>query len=100
MDADLWRQWVLPYDFAAGRHTVTVRATSADGEVQTDARADPFPAGASGWHTIAGGRRMTAGSATQTRPGTAGTDIRTAPAAGATPRDNAVARTGQGAPTT
>ena len=51
VDADLWRQWVLPYDFAAGRHTVTVRATSADGEVQTDARAAPFPAGASGWHT-------------------------------------------------
>jgi DMSO/TMAO reductase YedYZ molybdopterin-dependent catalytic subunit len=51
VDADVWRQWVLPHDFAAGRHTVTVRATSADGELQTDARADPFPAGASGWHT-------------------------------------------------
>ena len=51
-DADLWRQWVLPYDFARGRHTVTVRATSADGERQTDARAAPFPAGASGWHSI------------------------------------------------
>ena len=51
VDADLWRQWVLPHDFSAGRHTVSVRATSADGEVQTDARADPYPAGASGWHT-------------------------------------------------
>jgi DMSO/TMAO reductase YedYZ molybdopterin-dependent catalytic subunit len=51
VDADLWRQWVLPYAFTAGRHTVSVRATSADGEVQTDARADPYPAGASGWHT-------------------------------------------------
>ncbi|MCW2702306.1 MAG: oxidoreductase molybdopterin binding protein [Blastococcus sp.] len=50
-DADLWRQWVLPFDFAVGRHTITVRATSADGEVQTEARADPFPAGATGWHT-------------------------------------------------
>jgi DMSO/TMAO reductase YedYZ molybdopterin-dependent catalytic subunit len=50
-DADLWRQWVLMHDFAAGRHTVTVRATSTDGEVQPDARAAPFPAGASGWHT-------------------------------------------------
>src|ERR671916_300343 len=33
VDADLWRQWVLPHDFAPGRHTVTVRATGADGEV-------------------------------------------------------------------
>jgi DMSO/TMAO reductase YedYZ molybdopterin-dependent catalytic subunit len=52
VDADLWRQWVLPYDFAAGRHSVTVRATGADGEVQTDARAAPFPAGSSGRHSI------------------------------------------------
>jgi DMSO/TMAO reductase YedYZ molybdopterin-dependent catalytic subunit len=52
VDADLWRQWVLPYDFPAGRHTVTVRATGADGEVQTDQRAAPFPAGSSGWHTV------------------------------------------------
>jgi DMSO/TMAO reductase YedYZ molybdopterin-dependent catalytic subunit len=52
VDADLWRQWVLPYDFPAGRHSVTVRATGADGEVQTDARAAPFPAGSSGWHSI------------------------------------------------
>ena len=51
VDADLWRQWVLPRDFAPGRHSISVRATSADGELQTDARAAPFPAGASGWHT-------------------------------------------------
>jgi DMSO/TMAO reductase YedYZ molybdopterin-dependent catalytic subunit len=52
VDADLWRQWVLPYDFRPGRHSITVRATSADGEVQTGARAAPFPAGASGWHSV------------------------------------------------
>ncbi|SFF56543.1 molybdopterin-dependent oxidoreductase [Blastococcus tunisiensis] len=52
VDADLWRQWVLPYDFAPGRHSVTVRATSADGERQTEERAAPFPAGSSGWHSI------------------------------------------------
>ncbi|WP_206340154.1 molybdopterin-dependent oxidoreductase [Blastococcus litoris] len=52
VDADLWRQWVLPYDFSAGRHSITVRATSADGEVQTEERASPFPAGSSGWHTV------------------------------------------------
>ncbi len=52
VDADVWRQWVLPYDFAPGRHTVTVRATGADGEVQTHALARPFPDGASGWHSV------------------------------------------------
>jgi DMSO/TMAO reductase YedYZ molybdopterin-dependent catalytic subunit len=52
VDADVWRQWVLPYDFRAGPHTVTVRATSTDGEIQTDDRADPFPDGASGRHSI------------------------------------------------
>jgi DMSO/TMAO reductase YedYZ molybdopterin-dependent catalytic subunit len=52
VDADVWRQWVLPYDFRLGSHSLTVRAIGADGEVQTDARAAPFPAGASGWHSV------------------------------------------------
>jgi DMSO/TMAO reductase YedYZ molybdopterin-dependent catalytic subunit len=52
VDADLWRQWVLPYDFRPGRHSVTVRATSADGEVQAEARTTPFPSGSTGWHSI------------------------------------------------
>ncbi len=50
--ADLWRQWVLPYDFAPGSYQLTVRATTADGEVQTDQRARPFPSGATGQHSI------------------------------------------------
>ncbi|MCV2490238.1 molybdopterin-dependent oxidoreductase [Geodermatophilus sp. YIM 151500] len=52
VDADLWRQWVLPYDFAPGRHQITVRATSAEGELQTQERRPPFPSGSTGWHTI------------------------------------------------
>jgi hypothetical protein len=52
VDADIWRQWVLPHDFSRGRHQVTVRATTADGELQTQARAAPFPDGATGWHSI------------------------------------------------
>lgn len=51
-EADMWRQWVLPYDFRSGSHLLKVRATATDGEVQTDDLADPFPDGASGWHTI------------------------------------------------
>jgi hypothetical protein len=50
--ADTWRQWVLPYDFRSGSHLLKARATATDGEVQTDDLADPFPDGASGWHTI------------------------------------------------
>jgi DMSO/TMAO reductase YedYZ molybdopterin-dependent catalytic subunit len=52
VDADLWRQWVLPVDFAPGQHQLTVRATDRDGTVQTDQRVAPFPNGASGWHSI------------------------------------------------
>jgi DMSO/TMAO reductase YedYZ molybdopterin-dependent catalytic subunit len=52
VDADLWRQWVLPVDLAAGQHQLTVRATDRDGTVQTDQRAAPFPNGATGWHSI------------------------------------------------
>ena len=52
VDADLWRQWVLPHDFAPGSYQLTVRATSTDGEVQTEERAAPFPAGSSGLHSI------------------------------------------------
>ena len=52
VDADLWRQWVLPYDFPAGRHSITVRAISADGEEQAEARTTPFPSGSTGWHSI------------------------------------------------
>ncbi|SFK39183.1 molybdopterin-dependent oxidoreductase [Geodermatophilus ruber] len=52
VDADVWRQWVLPHDFAPGVHRLAVRATGADGEVQTDVVTEPFPAGATGLHAI------------------------------------------------
>ncbi|MFW3172601.1 molybdopterin-dependent oxidoreductase, partial [Geodermatophilus sp. CPCC 206100] len=52
VDADVWRQWVLAYDFPPGRHRLTVRATAGDGEVQTAERAGPYPAGATGLHSI------------------------------------------------
>jgi DMSO/TMAO reductase YedYZ molybdopterin-dependent catalytic subunit len=52
VDADLWRQWVLPHDFAPGQHSVTVRATDGEGQTQTEERTRPFPSGATGWHTV------------------------------------------------
>ncbi|MCZ4326600.1 molybdopterin-dependent oxidoreductase [Brachybacterium paraconglomeratum] len=53
VSADTWTQWSLRWDDAApGDHTVSVRATDGEGEVQTEERADPVPNGASGWHTV------------------------------------------------
>jgi DMSO/TMAO reductase YedYZ molybdopterin-dependent catalytic subunit len=49
---DSWRQWVLLWQAAKGNHTITVRATDAIGEVQTEQEAPPAPDGATGWHTI------------------------------------------------
>jgi DMSO/TMAO reductase YedYZ molybdopterin-dependent catalytic subunit len=49
---DYWRQWYLPWDAASGDHTLAVRATDGLGDVQTVATADPYPRGATGWHTV------------------------------------------------
>ncbi|MEX1163001.1 MAG: molybdopterin-dependent oxidoreductase [Nitriliruptor sp.] len=46
-----WVTWRLLHDAAPGRHTVTVRATDATGEVQPETRTRVAPDGASGWHT-------------------------------------------------
>jgi DMSO/TMAO reductase YedYZ molybdopterin-dependent catalytic subunit len=49
---DLWRQWSHTWVGAApGTHRIEVRATDTTGAVQTEARATPFPAGATGWHS-------------------------------------------------
>ena len=49
---DTWRQWVLEWDAPAGNHTIEARATDATGGTQTEARAEPFPNGATGWHSV------------------------------------------------
>jgi len=48
---DTWRQWSWPWQATPGDHRLQVRATDETGEVQTDQEAEPFPDGASGWHT-------------------------------------------------
>ncbi|MFJ8471246.1 molybdopterin-dependent oxidoreductase [Kitasatospora sp. NPDC094011] len=49
---DLWRQWTHTWTGAApGTHRIEVRATDSTGAVQTQDRADPFPSGATGWHS-------------------------------------------------
>lgn len=52
VNKNIWRQWVYPVDFAAGSHTITVRATDQDGDMQVEERVPPFPNGATGWHNI------------------------------------------------
>lgn len=49
---DCWVQWLAEVDLSAGRHQLRVRATDADGEVQTGVLRDVLPDGATGWHTI------------------------------------------------
>ena len=36
----------------AGNHTLEVRATDAGGQTQPETRAEPFPSGATGWHSV------------------------------------------------
>jgi hypothetical protein len=49
---DTWVQWVYDWDATAGEHTLTVRATDADGDVQSGDDVDVVPNGAEGWHDI------------------------------------------------
>lgn len=49
---DTWRQWSVSLPLDRGEHTLDVRATDANGTVQTDAKAPPAPDGATGWHRV------------------------------------------------
>ena len=50
---DTWVQWSLRWEEASpGDHSIMVRATDGEGEVQTEERANPAPDGSSGWHTV------------------------------------------------
>jgi DMSO/TMAO reductase YedYZ molybdopterin-dependent catalytic subunit len=49
---DTWRQWVFRWDATPGDHRLTVRALDRAGARQTAERAEPFPDGATGNHSI------------------------------------------------
>jgi DMSO/TMAO reductase YedYZ molybdopterin-dependent catalytic subunit len=49
---DTWRQWIYRWNATSGLHTIAVRATDGHGRTQTAERAEPFPDGATGHHTI------------------------------------------------
>lgn len=50
--ADTWRQWLYHWQATRGSHTLRARATDTTGTTQTPRRTDPYPDGASGWHTV------------------------------------------------
>lgn len=49
---DSWVQWAVTIDLEPGDHLLRVRATDADGTVQTGVERDVLPDGSTGWHTI------------------------------------------------
>ena len=49
---DTWVQWAGTVSVDPGDHTLRVRATSRDGEVQTSVERDVVPDGATGWHDV------------------------------------------------
>jgi DMSO/TMAO reductase YedYZ molybdopterin-dependent catalytic subunit len=52
LSVDTWRQWVWEWDATPGRHKLEVRATDSTGAVQPEERVEPFPDGATGWHSV------------------------------------------------
>lgn len=47
-----WRMWRIELDLKPGSHSVECRATDKSGYTQDQARLDPIPDGATGWHSI------------------------------------------------
>ena len=52
ISADTWLQWSFAWEATSGQHELTVRATDANGKVQTAAYADVVPDGATGHHSV------------------------------------------------
>jgi DMSO/TMAO reductase YedYZ molybdopterin-dependent catalytic subunit len=49
---DTWRQWKFDWTAPVGQHTITVRATDANGKLQVAEYAPPAPDGATGYHKV------------------------------------------------
>ena len=52
LSIDTWRQWRVRWLASAGTHLIEVRARDATGAVQSPRESDPFPSGATGYHTV------------------------------------------------
>lgn len=49
---DAWRQWTFEWQAEPGNREIEVRATTRDGEVQTETKRSAFPDGATGHHRV------------------------------------------------
>ena len=49
---DTWRQWLFDWAATSGNHSIAVRATDANGDLQVADSAPPAPDGATGYHSI------------------------------------------------
>ncbi|HEV2930209.1 MAG TPA: Ig-like domain-containing protein, partial [Propionibacteriaceae bacterium] len=49
---DTWRQWKFDWTATEGQHTITARATDANGKLQIADFAPPAPDGATGYHQV------------------------------------------------
>ncbi len=49
---DLWRQWRWSWRADPGSHRLEVRAVDGSGRMQTGDRAEVFPSGSTGWHSV------------------------------------------------
>jgi DMSO/TMAO reductase YedYZ molybdopterin-dependent catalytic subunit len=49
---DAWRLWTYLWDASPGPHLLAVRATDGTGAVQAAEQVEPFPSGATGYHSI------------------------------------------------
>ena len=49
---DTWRQWTYEWTLLPGNHALEVRATDRDGVSKRSPRNEPFPNGATGWHSV------------------------------------------------
>ncbi|HEY3228074.1 MAG TPA: molybdopterin-dependent oxidoreductase, partial [Roseiflexaceae bacterium] len=47
-----WREWRYEWPATPGTHSISVRATDGEGQLQTSDLAAPHPDGSSGWHTL------------------------------------------------
>ncbi|THG28667.1 molybdopterin-dependent oxidoreductase [Naasia lichenicola] len=52
LSIDTWRQWMWSWNATEGEHTITVRATDANGKLQIETPADVLPDGATGYHSV------------------------------------------------
>lgn len=53
VSADTWRQWRTTFPARPGTSRFEVRAADGNGDIQTEDRVPIFPAGSSGWHSVA-----------------------------------------------